>query len=63
MSPSSLVESLDYQPTICAMKIIEPLDNEPEKTEAEKADAAENQPNTKNDDAGDKEPQFAPWDE
>jgi hypothetical protein len=47
VSPSLRVESLDYQPTIYAMKIIEPLQNELEENTNDDADGTENT--------------FAPW--
>jgi hypothetical protein len=45
-----------------AMKIIEPLENEPAKAAAEKSDLVENPSNT-TDDADNTESEFAPWDE
>jgi hypothetical protein len=63
VSPSSLVESLNYQPIIYAMKIIEPLDNEPAKAGAEKSEPAENPSDITNDDARGAENEFAPWDD
>jgi hypothetical protein len=45
------------------MKIIEPLENEPAKTGAEKSAPVENPSNTTNGDADNTESEFAPWDE
>ena len=45
------------------MKIIEPLENEPATTAAEKSDPVENPPKVTNDDADTTESEFAPWDE
>jgi hypothetical protein len=63
MFPSLLVESLNYQPIIYAMTVIEPLENEPRTAGTEESDPAENPSNTTNDDVDNTESEFAPWDE
>ena len=54
---------MDYQPTINAMDIIEQLENEIAKDEAEKSAPVKNPSDTPNAEADDTESEFAPWDE